>query len=184
MDSLGVPMGNCVLGLKVVRLREGQTVRGIVGRPAVGVLVHWSGKSELCTDPLGDGSCRFCAAGDVPQWQAFVPVRHVVDKNGESVEVKSLLMLGSRAIAGGGLSGLNDLVGYEVEFRRGKKRRFVEVQRMLAAEAWDCDTCAALAVLFGAARFWAAAGSDPYRNLLEAVKRANATARAVAGKIG
>ena len=177
MDSVGVPMGRVASGCKVVRLAEGATLRGVVGRPAVGCLMHWAGnKSQLCIEVLGDGECEFCKKTDVPQWQAFVPVRHVVNNKGESVEVTSLLMLGYRAFHGSTLKHLNDLVGNEVEFRRGKKRRFIELQVMLQAEAWDARTCENLAVLFGAGRFWREVGSDAYRNLLEAVKRSRRVA--------
>jgi hypothetical protein len=172
MDVVGVPMGSVASACKVVRLREGQTLRGIVGKPAVGVLVHWAqGKSQLCVDPLGRDSCPHCRGGDAPQWQAFVPVRHVVSKGDESVEVASLLLLGSRSVASGGLRNLEDLVGREVEFRRGRKRRFVEIQVMLESEAFDHPVCQNLCVLFGAGRFWAEAGTDAYRNLMESVNR-------------
>jgi len=172
MSVIGVPVGSALSAAKVVRLGEGQVLRGVVGRPCVGVLVHWAaGRSQLCVEMLVDGACPHCARGDVPQWQAFVPVRHVVSKDGESVEVASLLLLGSRSIAGASVKGLNDLIGREVEFRRGKRRRFVELQLMLEAEPFDHPVCENLAVLFGAGRFWSQVGTDPYLNLLEAVRR-------------
>lgn len=172
MSVIGVPAGVVASGAKVVRLREGETLRGVVGGPAVGVLVHWAGgRSQLCVDPLGEDRCPHCRRGDAPQWQAFVPVRHVVRKGDESVEVCSLLLLGQRSLSGGSLSSLGELVGREVEFRRGKKRRFVELQLMLEAEAFEHPVCENLAVLFGAGRFWGRVGTDPYRNLLESVAK-------------
>ena len=172
MGSVGVELRSVVPAMGLVRLSEGQRLRGVVGDPSVGLLQHWaSGRSQLCLDPVFAGECPWCTRGDVPQWYAYVPIRHVLRSDGEEKTVDSLVQMGARSLASSGCDSLRYLVGREVELRRPKKRRFVEFQVMLEATPWSAGTCGALATLFGAGRFFDVRDRDPFRELHRAVKR-------------
>lgn len=178
MSAIGVPFDGVAAACRVIRLREGQRLRAVVGKPCVGLLVHWAGgRSQACVDPLGRDSCPHCGKGDVPQWQAFVPIEHSVTGDNDVRRVRSLLLLGARAVASGGIESLNSLSGREVEFARGKRRRFVELQLMLEATAFEHPTCENLAVLFGAGRYWSSSDVDTFHALLVAVERMYAAQR-------
>jgi hypothetical protein len=158
---------------RIVRLREGQRLSAVVGDPVVGLHVHWDGqRSRPCVDALGDDACPFCAKGDAPQFQAFLPVRWDVVDEGVAKEATGVMMLGARPLAAAGLSSLNELVGRECVFQRPRKKRFVEIQLGLFLGApFAFPTCEVITTLMGAGRFWVTGGKDPFECLLRACAR-------------
>ena len=157
---------------KVIRLKEGETLRAQVGSGGVGLLTHWvAGRSVCCVDPLEHLSCKWCSRGDVPQWQGFFPLRWERVRDGQTVPMSGIILLGSRSVQSAGEGFYGQMESHECEFRRGKGRRFVTVQTMLRCEAFSSPVPEHMAVIFGASRFWVHGATDPFKNLLEACGR-------------
>jgi len=157
---------------KVIRLKEGETLRAMVGSGGVGLLTHWvAGRSVCCVDPVEHLSCKWCQRGDVPQWQGFFPLRWERVRDGQTVPMSGIILLGSRSVQSAGEGYYGSMESHECEFRRAKGRRFVSVQKMLASAAFEMPVCEHMAVIFGASRFWVPGTSDPFKALLEACHR-------------
>lgn len=170
--SCGVPIQGGLLMSKVVRLKEGETLRAMVGSGGVGLLTHWvAGRSVCCVDPLEHLTCKWCGRGDVPQWQGFFPLRWERVSGGQTVPMSGIILLGSRSVQTAGEGEFRSMEGHECEFRRGKGRRFVSVQKMLVCDPFTSPVCENLAVIFGSSRFWSHEATDPFRNLLESCSR-------------
>jgi len=157
---------------KVIRLREGETLRAMVGSGGVGLLTHWvAGRSVCCVDPLEHLSCKWCVRGDVPQWQGFFPLRWERVRDGQTVPMSGIILLGSRSVQTAGEGDYRSMEGHECEFRRGKGRRFVSVQTMLHCDSFESPVCEHMAVIFGASRFWVHGTRCGFTALLEACAR-------------
>jgi len=157
---------------KVIRLKEGETLRAQVGSGGVGLLTHWvAGRSVCCVDPLEHLTCKWCSRGDVPQWQGFFPLRWERVRDGQTVPMSGIILLGSRSVQTAGEGYYGSMEGHECEFRRGKGRRFVSVQIMFACDPFSSPVPEHMAVIFGASRFWCHDARDGFKNLLEACSR-------------
>ena len=157
---------------KVIRLKEGETLRAHVGSGGVGLLTHWiAGRSVCCVDPVEHLTCKWCERGDVPQWQGFFPLRWERVRDGETVPMSGIILLGSRSVQSAGEGFYGSMEGHECEFRRGKGRRFVSVQVMLKCDSYESPVPEHMAVIFGASRFWVHGTRCGFTALLEACAR-------------
>lgn len=133
---------------EIVRPGPGAELCGFAHRGCVAVDTHWGGGSgsSVCVRHVGD--CPGCAIGYETRWQAFIPFEIETGCRPRRV----LIATGPRGWQQAGIRSVEDVEGRHLIFRRGLRRRFVDVDFDLLCAGpgfvVDFPTVACLLTLF------------------------------------